>query len=112
MTEHEGAEMTMPHFPHAARAALVAVTMGALATAGASIGVQQADAQQADTQPSAAIQQHPAPSHFTKGRVDNPWFPLRPGTRYIYRGVKDQARTKDVMTATYLTKTVDGVVCR
>ena len=29
---------------------------------------------------------HPSPSHFTQGRVDNPWFPLKPGTRLVYRG--------------------------
>ena len=35
---------------------------------------------------------HPAPSHFTHGRVDNPWFPLKPGTRYVYRGQGGRAR--------------------
>jgi hypothetical protein len=96
--------MTLPNFP--AKAAVGAAMLGILA-AGGSAGAQTADART-----STAIQQHPAPSHFTKGRVDNPWFPLRPGTRYIYRGVKDNARTKDVMIATYDTKIVDGVVCR
>jgi hypothetical protein len=55
---------------------------------------------------------HPAPSHFTRGRVTNPWFPLRPGTRYAYRGVEGTAHTRDVMIATYRTRTIDGVVCR
>jgi hypothetical protein len=55
---------------------------------------------------------HPAPSHFTRGRVTNPWFPLRPGTRYTYRGVEGPTHTRDVMIATYRTKTIDGVVCR
>jgi len=26
--------------------------------------------------------------------VDNPWFPLRPGTVYVYRGVKDGERAR------------------
>ena len=30
----------------------------------------------------------PAPSQFV-ARVDNPWFPLAPGSVYVYRGVKD-----------------------
>jgi len=55
---------------------------------------------------------HPAPSHFTQGRVDNPWFPLKPGTRFVYRGVDGPARVSDVMIATYRTKVVDGVTCR
>src|SRR5262245_63331202 len=55
---------------------------------------------------------HPSPSHFTHGRVDNRWFPLRPGTRYVYRGHEDGARTRDVLIATYRTKVIDGVTCR
>src|SRR3954471_4178657 len=49
---------------------------------------------------------HPAPSHFTRGRVTNPWFPLRPGTRYAYRGIEDTAHTRDVMIATYRTRRI------
>jgi hypothetical protein len=55
---------------------------------------------------------HPSPSHFTHGRVDNRWFPLKPGTRYVYRGTEDGAHTRDVLIATYRTKVVDGVTCR
>jgi hypothetical protein len=55
---------------------------------------------------------HPPPSHFTHGHVDNPWFPLRPGTRWVYRGREDGERSRDVVVATYRTKRVDGVVCR
>jgi hypothetical protein len=55
---------------------------------------------------------HPSPSHFTHGRVDNRWFPLKPGTRFLYRGHEDGARTRDVLIATYRTKVVDGVTCR
>jgi hypothetical protein len=55
---------------------------------------------------------HPSPSHFTHGHVDNRWFPLKPGTRYAYRGHEDGARTRDVLIATYRTKVVDGVTCR
>lgn len=58
------------------------------------------------------VPHHPAPSHFTRGKVTNPWFPLHPGTRYVYRGSEDGDRTRDVMIATYRTRVVDGVVCR
>lgn len=60
----------------------------------------------------AAPPHHPPGSQFTHGRVDNPWFPLEPGTRYVYRGHEDGAPSRDVVFVTYRTKRVDGVVCR
>ena len=45
------------------------------------------------------------------GPVDNPWFPLRPGTTYVYRGVKDGKASHDVVTVTSRTKTIQGVRC-
>jgi hypothetical protein len=33
----------------------------------------------------------PDPAAFT-GRVTNPWFPLKPGTTYVYRGTRDASR--------------------
>jgi hypothetical protein len=44
-------------------------------------------------------------------RVDNPWFPLRPGTVYVYRGVKDGKPSRDVVTVTHRTKTIQGAPC-
>jgi len=55
---------------------------------------------------------HPAPSAFTRGRVDNPWFPLKPGTKWVYQGSDDGDRTRDVVIATYRTRMIDGVRCR
>jgi hypothetical protein len=60
----------------------------------------------------AAHPHHPPSSYFTTGHVTNPWFPLHPGNRYVYRGTDGKARTRDVMIATYRTRVVDGVVCR
>ena len=56
--------------------------------------------------------QHPPATQFTRGRVDNPWFPLKPGTRYVYRGHEDGDSSRDVVTVTYRTKRIEGVVCR
>jgi hypothetical protein len=50
------------------------------------------------------------PSGFT-ARVDNPWFPLRPGTTYVYRGVKDGQPSRDVLTVTRMTTRIAGVPC-
>jgi hypothetical protein len=43
--------------------------------------------------------------------VTNPWFPLRPGTVYVYRGVENGKPTRDVVTVTRRTRVVAGVRC-
>ena len=52
----------------------------------------------------------PKPSSFT-ARVDNPWFPLRPGSSYVYRGVKEGHAARDVLSVQRSPETVDGVTC-
>ena len=52
----------------------------------------------------------PPPSSFSS-HVNNQWFPLLPGTRYVFAGVKDGKRSRDVMTVTHQTKTIAGVPC-
>jgi hypothetical protein len=51
-----------------------------------------------------------SPAKFSP-RVDNPWFPLRPGTTYVYRGVKDGQPARDVVTVTRRVKTIQGAPC-
>ena len=43
--------------------------------------------------------------------VTNPWFPLRPGSVYRYRGVKDGEPSREVMTVTHRTRTIEGARC-
>ena len=43
--------------------------------------------------------------------VDNPWFPLVPGTTYIYRGMKDGEPSREVLRVTHRTKLIQGVRC-
>lgn len=52
----------------------------------------------------------PPASSFTAS-VDNVWFPLEPGTRYVYRGVKDGAKSRDVVTVTHRIRSIAGVPC-
>jgi hypothetical protein len=44
-------------------------------------------------------------------RVDNAWFPLLPGTRYLYSGVKDGLPSRDVLTVTHRVRSIDGAPC-
>jgi hypothetical protein len=48
------------------------------------------------------------PATFVRG-VDNPWFPLTPGTTYRYKGVKDGMPSVDVFSVTHRTKRILGV---
>ncbi|MBA3432881.1 MAG: hypothetical protein H0U08_02180 [Actinobacteria bacterium] len=53
------------------------------------------------------------PSDFTT-RIDNPWWPMRPGTRWIYRETDPEgAKQKVVVTVTQRTKKIaNGVTAR
>ena len=50
----------------------------------------------------------PAPSEFAP-RVDNAWFPLRPGTVLLYRGRKDGEPSHERLEVLSRTKTILGV---
>jgi hypothetical protein len=41
--------------------------------------------------------------------IDNPWFPLKPGSVWRYRGVKDGKPSRDIVRVTGRTKTILGV---
>ena len=45
------------------------------------------------------------------GMLGYGWFPLVPGTTYVYRGVKDGEPTRDVVHVTSRMRTIDGVRC-
>jgi hypothetical protein len=44
-------------------------------------------------------------------RVDNPWYPLEPGSTYVYQGVKDGEPSREVMTVTRRTRVIDEAPC-
>jgi hypothetical protein len=52
-----------------------------------------------------------SPSDRFTARVTNPWFPLLPGSVWVYRGVKDGEPSREVMKATHNTRVIDGARC-
>ncbi len=60
--------------------------------------------------PSGAYQVSIDPANFTAS-VTNPWFPLVPGTTFIYEGVKEGKPLRDVFEVTNRTTTIEGVPC-
>jgi hypothetical protein len=65
----------------------------------------------ASTQATAAAPPHhhlPPPSDFV-AHVDNPWFPLTPGTVLTSKGESDGTPITDVFTVTHQMKTIKGV---
>jgi hypothetical protein len=63
-----------------------------------------------------SVRESPAPSgRFDPidfvATVDNPWYPLRPGMTWTYRGTKDGEPAGDIVAVTDRTRVVDGVTC-
>jgi hypothetical protein len=52
----------------------------------------------------------PPASQFVQ-LVDNPWFPLKPGTTFVYRGEKDGHPGTDVVQVTDRTRIISGIRC-
>ena len=52
-----------------------------------------------------------AQRHRFVQRIDNPWLPFKPGNVFVYRGVKDGKRSRDVVTVTTRVRTIAGVRC-
>ena len=50
------------------------------------------------------------PANFTT-TIDNPWFPLIPGTVFTYQGTEDGDALLETFTVTADTKVLDGVTC-
>ena len=50
------------------------------------------------------------PAGFTT-TIDNPWFPLKPGTTLTYQGTEDGDQLHETFEITTETKVVDGVTC-
>jgi hypothetical protein len=51
------------------------------------------------------------PANFTT-QIDNPFFPLTPGTTFIYEGTKEGSTLRDEFVVTSETKVIQGVTTR
>jgi hypothetical protein len=87
---------TLPHEGDTMRRTPLALT----ATATALIAASAATA--------LSIPTLPNPSSFVN-RIDNKWFPLIPGTVFVYHGEKDGKKGRDVLTVTHSHRTILGI---
>jgi hypothetical protein len=55
-------------------------------------------------------QSHATAERFS-AQVTNPWYPLLPGSTWVYRGVKDGEPSREVMRVTNRTRTIQGAPC-
>ncbi|HJP67161.1 MAG TPA: hypothetical protein VKA30_12770 [Actinomycetota bacterium] len=89
----------------------VACTKGTSSTS-AAVGGSSAPAGAAASAVPSPSGYHPVidPARFTSV-VDNPWFPLKPGATWVYRGSKDGEAVREVEVVTKGIQHVDGVPC-
>src|SRR5215207_7616465 len=84
----------------AAAALFAAGVVGAGGQAGAAPGAQKAQTIRSGAGP--GWPRTLRPSDFVR-HVDNRWFPLKPGSRWRYRGIDEDGRFSDVMRVTHRT---------
>jgi hypothetical protein len=101
------------------RGVLIAAMAAAVLAVGAGCGSTSATTPSpsptAASAPAAVINPAPGwparlPSDFVRV-ISNPWFPLRTGTTWVSRGVKDGKPTVDTYAVTGQTKLILGVTC-
>jgi hypothetical protein len=83
--------------------ALVAVVLAGCSASSGNTGGSQGKTQ-------VAYSPKIVPADFVT-RIDNKYFPLKPGTTFVYRGKTADARESDIMKVTSDTKNIMGVKC-
>src|SRR5215218_442379 len=90
--------------------AIVGVVLVLVAGFGSTAFGQTASANRATTQGTSPS--HINHSEFTgNGKIDNKYFPLKPGTTFVYQGKSEGNAERDLMTVTDSTKRIEGVKC-
>jgi hypothetical protein len=99
------------------RRLIVAAGLTAVVGAACTSSGSPTPARSSGSQPSSPVAQvagdyRPAidPANFSTS-IDNSYYPLVPGTTYVYEGVRDHVSQRDVVTVTSKTKVIAGVTC-
>ena len=96
------------------KALIILGLLAGMTAACTSSGSPQATGTPATTAPPSTALSSPAyqpkidPANFTDV-IDNSLFPLKPGTRFTYKGVRDGQTQTDVVEVTSQTKLIMGV---
>ena len=81
---------------------------GGAGSASSNSSSSSSSAKGGNTTSAAAYSPHINPTNFTT-TIDNKYFPLKPGTTFVYQGKKQGATMRDVMAVTHDTKQIMGV---
>ncbi len=73
---------------------------------------EEEDEREGDGTPATDVEYEPVikPSEFVSD-IDNPYFPLEPGSRYVYEGTSEEGAERIVVQVTNDTKVILGVTC-
>ena len=88
----------------------VAVALALVAGCGASSRSSGGNANGSSEKAQKAYAPQINPADFTT-KIDNKYFPLEPGTTFVYRGETEDATEGDTVRVTSETKNVMGVEC-
>jgi hypothetical protein len=86
--------------------ALIVLLAGCASASGKAAGTNSATTHTTQQ----AYAPHISPADFST-TIDNKYFPLKPGTTFVYEGETKNATERDVMTVTDSTKQIMGVKC-
>jgi hypothetical protein len=90
------------------RVAIVGGLAGASALVGAIVALAQPGSSGSSAKQAVPIPHLPPPAGFAR-RIDNTYFPLEPGTRFLYRGTQDGAPREVSVFVTRKTKMILGI---
>jgi hypothetical protein len=102
--------MALPREWRPGRALLLATAVAAAIAAGISSAGRAAEPKPPSWALHGPYSPHIDPANFVTA-IDNPYFPLKPGTAFHYTGFKDGVPQTDDMVVTHLTKRILGVRC-